>query len=188
MSYTNSGHNALNPELWSCCTVAVCQMIQQRVLHQKELENPTDTQVERTISRYLSHNYDTLNNSEDLGWYSQLLVASPSVQAKEWETENWNHFPTRSLDTEKSNYTLVPIWRWRCATLLSALAWLFFQEYPAWKMAWLLTIEFSQRPVSSSAESITDSNLPPKVLLMLWFKILALLFVVDCYIVILTQS
>ena len=66
--------------------------------------------------------------------------------------------------------------------------WLFFQEYPAWKMAWLLIIEFSQRPISSSAEIITDANLPPKILLMLWFKILALLFVVDCYIVILTQS
>lgn len=87
VSYTHSGHNPLKPEFWSCCTAAVCQMIQQRALHQKELENPTDTQVERTISRYLTHNYGTLNSSEDLGWYFQLLVASPSVQDEEWQTE-----------------------------------------------------------------------------------------------------
>ena len=82
---------------------------------------------ERTISRYLTHTYDTLNSSEDLGWYSQLLVASPSVQAKEWETENWNHFPIRSLDTEIKLYLSVYMKTTCCAAVfiqVSSVQWL----------------------------------------------------------------
>lgn len=41
------------------------------------------TQDWKDHQQYLTHNYDALNSSEDLGWYSPLLVASPSVQAEE---------------------------------------------------------------------------------------------------------
>lgn len=97
-------------------------------------------------------------------------------------------YPTLIPDTENPNYTFVSALRWLCAIPLSSLAWLYFSRSPLPRqMAWLAIARFPQRLISSSMEGITD-NLHPKFLWMLCLKILALLFIVDCCTVILTQS
>lgn len=182
VGYINSGHNPLSIFLHSRVqmrdlqsfefyyTAAVRQMIQQRVIHQKELENlihrlkgpPAETSFQQTIDMQLWH----LKQQ----WRSESILS---------DIDGWS-FSSGWRMTRKTNWELKPFphiqpghgeaqlhlsvyMKMLCSASVFISMTFFFQETPDQQMAWLLLTEFPQRPISSAMESITDSNLLPKI-------------------------
>lgn len=183
-----------------CCIPAMHQMIQQKVMQKKELENLTHR------LKQLSPETGRLKQLSTGDWHA-IMIPQTAVKIwidvlRYWWSDlqfglNNDHkdqqrtetiYPTLRPGTENPKLHLrVLIKMTLCYTSVFISMTLFFPRVSSPRqMAWLVIAGFSQRLINSSMESITK-NLHPKILWMLCLKILTLPFIVDSCIRILIQ-